>query len=506
MVLDLSEINRYREGNRFEVKKATKGLPNSLWESYSAFANTNGGVILLGVEELSDKSLHVVGVPNPEKLLSDFWNIVNNPQKVSLSILLDKHVHIESIEEKKVIVIEVPRADRTFKPIYLNDNPFTGSYRRNGEGDYRCAREMVLAMIRDNGSKTQDMIVLDKMPLSVFDHESLNRYRNRMKVTRPGHVWEELENIEFLQKLGAIGIGEDGKLHPTTAGLLMFGFEYEILHEYPQYFLDYQEHFDADVRFTDRITSSSGEWSGNVNDFYFKAYNKLIQNPRIKIPFKMEDGLTRIDDTPVHKALREALANCVTNADFYGAQGLVIRNNWDEIMMENPGGFRIGFSEALSGGVSSPRNSIIMKMFSLLDIGERTGSGIPLIYQAWEEQGWGEPTYHEQFQPDRTILRLSFGVAPNKAQNEFKAQIKAQNKAQNEFKAQNERQAKKNCALFEEVVLEYLAEHPQATQIEVAEALGKSRRTIQDALSELREKGVLEREGAKKNGLWVVKR
>lgn len=95
----------------------------------------------------------------------------------------------------------------------------------------------------------------------------------------------------------------------------MFGYEYEIMKEYPDYFLDYQEQFDAYNRWTDRIVSSSGDWSGNVYDFYFRVYNKLKQN--IKVPFKMEDGV-RIEDTPIHKALREAIANCLINADYYG--------------------------------------------------------------------------------------------------------------------------------------------------------------------------------------------
>ncbi|MCL2054221.1 MAG: putative DNA binding domain-containing protein [Oscillospiraceae bacterium] len=405
-MLKLNELDKYCEGNRLEAKKAEGGLPNSIWETYSSFANTNGGVILLGVEELSDKSLKIAGLENPDRLIADFWNTVNNTKKVNINILTDKRVRVERVAGKSVIVIDIPRADRNFKPIYLNDNPFTGTYRRNGEGDYRCSKEMVSAMIRDNGVKTQDMLVLDKMLLDVFDYDSLRRYRNRMKVTRPGHVWEVLEDVEFLQKLGAVGIGEDGKRYPTAAGLLMFGFENEILREYPYYFLDYQEHFDPDIRFTDRITSSSGEWSGNLNDFFFKAYNKLIQNPKIKTPFKMADGLTRIDDTPVHKALREALANCLINADFYGERGLVIRNNLDGIIFENPGNFRVSIDEALSGGVSSPRNSVIMKMFSLLDIGERLGSGIPLIQRVCEEQGWAEPVFTEKIEKDRIILTI----------------------------------------------------------------------------------------------------
>ena len=138
--------------------------------------------------------------------------------------------------------------------------------------------------------------------------------------------------------------------------------------------LDYQEQYDADTRWTDRIISSSGDWSGNVYDFYFRVYNKLIQD--IKVPFKMEGG-TRVDDTDVHKALREALANCQIHADYHGRRGLVIIKKRDSITMANPGGFRIEVDAAKSGGVSDPRNGTMLKMFNLIDIGERSGSGIP---------------------------------------------------------------------------------------------------------------------------------
>ena len=74
---------------------------------------------------------------------------------------------------------------------------------------------------------------------------------------------------------GFVGIGADGNKHPTSAGLLMFGNEYDIVREYNTYFLDYQEQYDAATRWTDRVISSSGDWSGNVYDFYFRVYNKL---------------------------------------------------------------------------------------------------------------------------------------------------------------------------------------------------------------------------------------
>ena len=91
---DINRFDSYKEDNRREVKKASGGLPVSLWESYSAMANTYGGVIILGVKELADKSWSTTGlkVSDKEKLLDDFWNQAHNPQKISINLLSEKDV------------------------------------------------------------------------------------------------------------------------------------------------------------------------------------------------------------------------------------------------------------------------------------------------------------------------------------------------------------------------------------------------------------------------------
>lgn len=122
---DIKRLSEYKEDNRLEVKKASGGLPHSLWETYSAFANTDGGLIVLGVEEDKKHQLHVVGVANPEELIRDFWNTVNNQQKTSLNILTDKMVFEHRIEDKNVIVIEVPRAEREMRPVYVGIDPIS---------------------------------------------------------------------------------------------------------------------------------------------------------------------------------------------------------------------------------------------------------------------------------------------------------------------------------------------------------------------------------------------
>lgn len=303
-------------------------------------------------------------------------------------------------------MIYVSKADRVYKPVYINNDLFGGTFRRDHEGDYHCSEAEVRGMLRDQAEKGTDNKILLNMDLGIFNSETVRSFRSRHTAVNPNHVWHKLDDIAYLDRIGAASISDvDGKLHPTAAGLLMFGEEYKIRSEFPDYFLDYREMLDPSIRWTDRLESSSGEWSGNLLDFFFQMERKLLKD--LKKPFKLE-GITRIDETPVHKAIREALANCIANADFNFPRGIVILKNPDSIVIENPGSIITGKAQMLKGGVSEPRNKIVMKMFNLIRIGERAGSGVPDIFSVWESEGWADPVVEELYRPDRTVLKLSF--------------------------------------------------------------------------------------------------
>lgn len=135
-MIDLQNLAKYRENNRLEAKKATGGLPESLWETYSAFANTLGGVILLGVAEREDKSLMALDLPDPELLVEEFWARLCDGKTVSANILSPENVRIQLAGGKRIIVIEVPEAEEAQKPIYAEGE----CYVRCGEGDFRCTQ------------------------------------------------------------------------------------------------------------------------------------------------------------------------------------------------------------------------------------------------------------------------------------------------------------------------------------------------------------------------------
>ncbi len=467
-LFDITKFDAYKEDNRREVKKANGGLPTSLWDTYSAFANCYGGVIILGVEENKNGSWRTTGlcVADKGKLLKQFWDTVNNRKKVNINILKDDDVETYDLNGDLIMVIYVPMAKRDQKPVYLNDDLFGSTFRRNHEGDYRCTRLQVKTMLRDQAENTMDMEVLDDVPMEDLNYETIQGYRNRHRTLRPGHPFERLNDTEYLRSIGAAVISrEDKELHPTAAGMLMFGDEYNIVRHFPEYFLDYREMLDPLIRWTDRLHSSSGDWSGNLCDFYFRAYNKMSLD--IKTPFAMQGG-DRIEDTPVHKALREALANCLINADYYGTRGVVIKKEPKKIVFENPGYIRTGKIQMRKGGESDPRNKALMKMFNLINIGERSGSGVPNIFNTWEDEGWKEPTIEERFDPDRTILTLEF--------------VKKQAKKSKRRKASEEKQAKKASEESKrrkigdsmEKVYEYLSHTNEAKTNDIAEYLGLS--------------------------------
>ncbi len=417
-LFDLAKFDSYKEDNRREVKKAEGGLPNSLWDTYSSFANCYGGVIILGVKENEDGSWYTTGLKDAAKLKKDFWNTINNRKKVSLNILKDDDIEIYEMShtDDVIMVIYVPIAKREQKPIFINDDLFGGTFRRNWEGDYHCTSSEVKAILRDQTEDTMDMKILENMQMDVLNMETVHAYRNRHMAYRSEHVWEQLKDEDYLERIGAARVSvTDRKIHPTAAGLLMFGDEYKILYEYPEYFLDFRELLDPSIRWTDRLQSGSGDWTGNLFDFFFRVYGKLVKD--VKIPFKME-GAVRIDDTPVHKAIREALANCLVNTDFYLPRGIVIKKDADSIIMENPGSIRTGKKQMLKGGISDPRNKALMKMLNMIGIGERAGSGVPDIYSVWADQGWIAPEVIEEYAPDRTILKLSFARATAKKMTE----------------------------------------------------------------------------------------
>lgn len=225
---DLEKLLRRGEGVEVECKQAENACPKSVWETYSAFANTNGGYILLGVKENRQEKVMArrfifSGVNEPAKIITDFWNTIHS-DKVSSNILFDEDVQIVSYEDKEIIAIHIPAADYRVKPVYINGNPMKGTYRRNHEGDYHCREAEVKEMFRDAADTGNDVGLLENYTMEDIDRDSLKSYRIEFEHRNPDHVWCEVDDETFLRNMGGMGLDRrTGKIWLTTAGLLMFG-------------------------------------------------------------------------------------------------------------------------------------------------------------------------------------------------------------------------------------------------------------------------------------------
>ncbi len=301
-IIKLLKIGENRE---IEFKESKNKLSKSIWETYSAFSNSRGGIIVLGIKENKENNICTIeGIDNYNNILKDFWNTINNKEKISFNTITDDDIEIKNIDNKKIIVISIPVADRKNKPIYINNNPITGTYKRYHEGDYKCSKEEIKVMISESSEESKDGMILQEFDINNLDNETIDSYRIRFKIHKgDNHEWNNLSNKDFLYMIRAIDRKTD-KL--TLAGLLMFGKNEEILEIIPSFFLDYREidNFITTERWSNRITSSPDEmWVGNLWSFFTKIVNRLTSD--IPTPFALDKDLMRIDDTEVHESVRE---------------------------------------------------------------------------------------------------------------------------------------------------------------------------------------------------------
>ena len=182
----------------------------------------------------------------------------------------------------------------------------------------------------------------------------------------------------------------------------MFGTWDAIQDALPNFFVDYQEKDDSSHRWIDRVFSD-GSWTGNIFDFYRKVYRKLTEN--LKVGFQLVDG-QRIDDTPAHEAIREALVNTLAHADYTSDSSLLIEKHPDFIGFRNPGLMRVPVKDAIAGGDSLCRNPAVHQMFLNIGLSEKAGSGVPKIYSNCRAQKWQTPNLYEKDDPEQTLLEL----------------------------------------------------------------------------------------------------
>ena len=382
--IDIEKILKNGENELFEFKKAKDEFPREAYPTISAFANSCGGILILGADQ-ENGEIYPLGISNRQKIIDDMFNGLNNPQRINKNLITNDDVMSVFYPDQntELLLINVRAASFKEKPIYLNGNS-KNTYIRQGSGDYKCSERQIKAMIRDAAEDSYDSRGLIDYKLSDLDSESISTYLDLIKKNNPEHPFLLLSREDFLIKIGAMKRDRvKGILHCTLAGLLMFGLHSSIKEYLPHYHVEYihKEDFLLNGKFKDRIIYDGTWGEDNLLTFFTVVQEKLFLTLNDSSAI-LEDGTTRAGISKLKIAIREAFVNSIIHNDFLNNIGIKITSYPHYIEFYNGGSLRISKYDFFKGGHSEPRNHYIQEMFRLINICERAGSGIPKILDA----------------------------------------------------------------------------------------------------------------------------
>lgn len=278
---------------------------------------------------------------------------------------------------------------------------------------------------------------------------------------------------------------KDGTEGLTIAGLLMFGKGLPVRERFDYLRMDYidKSNLIGDQRYSDRLTYD-GTWENNLFNFIRMVVPRLTRD--IPRPFQM-DGIIRKDDTPQHKAVREAFTNMIIHADLMLNGLLRVEKYDDRFVLSNPGLLKLPVEQIYAGGESKARNQRMQHMFRMIGYGENLGSGFPLILSAWNEKHWLKPELVEQ--PELMQVKLILHI-------ENRVYV-TKDVTKDVTKELTERQ---------QIILEFMQADGTITISEMSQKTNVTERTIKRDIESLTEKGILSREGGRKEGRWVIRK
>jgi len=207
-----------------EVKNAGGGLPKSLRETLSAFSNTSGGVVILGLDE--GRGFAAAGLRDPAKLAADLGSMCSSEMEPAVRPLIRVH----RFEGHQLVVAEIPELDPAQKPcFYMGAGMTKGSFVRVSHGDRRLSAYEVQVMLSSRGQPRDDEQAMPGIGIEALDQPSVEALIARLRASRP-HAFKDLDRLAVLRRAKVLVAGQAGQESVSLAGLLALG-------SYPQ------EHF-----------------------------------------------------------------------------------------------------------------------------------------------------------------------------------------------------------------------------------------------------------------------
>ncbi|MBS0350555.1 MAG: putative DNA binding domain-containing protein [Proteobacteria bacterium] len=382
--MDIIKLTQLPEGQTLEFKRDTSSL-DAILKAVIGFANSAGGIILIGVDD--DGS--IVGLLEPAKVQEQVANAIAHRIKPQLL----PEFNIVEVRHKSMLVIQVEHIPA---PFYLtNKGEEQGVFIRLGNSTRLASKETIAEMKRASHHP-----YFDKAPCNNVGEKDLD-----MPLIQKTLANSNISiNSEKLMSLGIL-THRGKRVVATNGGIILFG-KPDILYEYFPF---------AQVRCARFAGTSRAEFIDrfNVEGSILHAIDEvpkfIRRNTRMAGKF---GGMQRKDiaEYPMG-GIREALTNALVHANYeISGTRIFVAIYDDRLEIQNPGIMPPGMSiEQFKAGVSRIRNPVIARVFGELNLVEEWGSGYKRIREACKQGGYPEPQWEEL----GTVLRVTFFPHPD---------------------------------------------------------------------------------------------
>ena len=393
----------------YEAKSCAMTLSKSVWESVSAFANTDGGTLLLGVDE--NKNFTVPPQFDADKTINQFVDGMGDGSKDGAKVVSPPpySIHRDTLDGAQMVSVQVHENDAAHKPCYVKTKSVsTGSYKRQDDKDILLSPTELFEM-----QNVYEPSEADRTPITDADRGDLDdatvaaiidAHRDTKALRGAHSEMQQLERLNILDKKG----------HVRLAGVLIAGAYPQQF--FPRLYVDVAVHpginksQDGEVRLLDRV-----QCDGRLQEMVDDAVKAVLRNLRT---YSLIEGTGRRDVPEIPTTvLREAIANAVVHREY----DALFRNDpvnidiySNRVEISSPGGLWGGKTlQNLANGVSRCRNATLMQLLQKTPLirgdndgsaVEGQGSGIQFMINRMKELSLAQPDFQPTFDRFRVIL------------------------------------------------------------------------------------------------------
>ena len=468
------------ESKNIEYKVSLPDKSEKYMKTIVAFANTQGGKLIVGVD---DKTHQIVGVEND--VLFQLMDGIANAVSDSCVPQIIPDIEPQTVNGKTVIVVSVEAGKN--RPYYLKSKgKDNGTYIRVAGTSRQAFPEKIKELEMEGARISWDELTCVGYPVSEEATEKLcldiEKFRKKAGMSEHSVKKEQLINWKILKQ-------SEGQLLATNAYALLTS----------DYF-PFSKTQCAVFKGTDRaVFLDKREFTGPIYTQIEEAVDFVLRNIRLGATI---DGLVRKEKYELPpEAIREMIINAHCHRNLLDESCIQVAVYDDRLEVTSPGGLYNGLTyEEVMNGHSKIRNKAIANIFSQMGLVEAWGSGVKRILNAAKEYGLPEPKFQEFDNMFR--VELFRNSLPMTSENKHIGETSE--KHRRNIGETSEKHGIVELNSTQQEIVKLLLENNQLSAAKLAEKIGVASRNIESNIKKLKEFGILVRHGSPKNGYWEV--